>query len=142
MTIDKDRAGDLGISTKTVGSTLEVMLGSRNITTFVDRGQGYDVILQADMESRNNINDISNIYVGSRNLFGLIPLDNVANIREVGEASKLARQNRSRAITISGNISDGYTLGDALDFLEKVVHEKLPSYAQVYYRGQSKDYKE
>jgi multidrug efflux pump len=142
VAIDKDRAGDLGISTKTIGSTLEAMFGSRNVTTFVDRGQEYDVILQADMESRDNMNDISNIYVRSQNLSDLIPLDNIVNIREIGEASKLGRQNRSRSITISGNISDGYSLGEALSFLEKVVHEKLPSYAQMYYRGQSKDYKE
>ncbi|MDR0581066.1 MAG: efflux RND transporter permease subunit [Holosporaceae bacterium] len=140
--IDKDRAEDLGVSTKAIGSTLEVMFGSRNVTTFVDRGQEYDVILQADLESRDNVNDISNIYVKSQNSSALIPLDNIIDIREVGEAGKLGRQNRSRSIAISGNISSGYTLGEALDFLEKVVREKLPAYAQIYYRGQSKDYKE
>ncbi|MDR2646351.1 MAG: efflux RND transporter permease subunit [Holosporaceae bacterium] len=140
--IDKDRAGDLGVSAKTIGSTLEVMFGSRNVTTFMDRGREYDVILQADLESRDNVNDISNIYVKSQSSSALIPLDNIIGIREVGEAGKLGRQNRSRSITISGNISSGYTLGEALDFLERVVREKLPTYAQVYYRGQSKDYKE
>ncbi|MDR1982181.1 MAG: efflux RND transporter permease subunit [Holosporaceae bacterium] len=140
--IDKDRAGDLSVSVKTIGSTLEAMLGSKNITTFVDRGQEYNVILQADKESRDNIDDISNIYVRSQNSSILVPLDNIINIKELGEASKLGRQNRSRSITISGNISSDYSLSDVLKFLEKVVHEKLPEYAQVYYRGQSKDYKE
>ncbi|MDR2724438.1 MAG: efflux RND transporter permease subunit [Holosporaceae bacterium] len=140
--IDKDRAGDLGVSTKAIGSTLEAMFSSRNVTTFTDRGHEYDVVLQADMESRDNINDISNIYVKSQNSSALVLLDNIVNIREVGEAGKLGRQNRSRSITISGNISDGYSLREVLDFLEKVVREKLPEYAQIYYRGQSKDYKE
>jgi multidrug efflux pump len=140
--IDKDRAGDLSVSVKTIGSTLEAMLGSKNITTFVDRGQEYNVILQADKESRDSIDDISNIYVKSQNSSTLIPLDNIISIRELGEASKLGRQNRSRSITISGNIGSGYSLSNALDFLEKIVREKLPEYAQIYYRGQSKDYRE
>jgi multidrug efflux pump len=142
VSIDKDRAGDLGVSAKTIGSTLEAMLGSKNITTFVDRGQEYDVILQADKESRDNINDISNIYVRSLSSSALIPLDNIVNIEEFGESSKLGRQNRSRSITISGNIGNGYSLSDALTFFERVVREKLPEYAQIYYKGQSKDYKE
>jgi multidrug efflux pump len=140
--IDKDRAGDLSVSVETIGSTLEVMLGSKNITTFVDRGQEYDVILQADKESRDNVDDISNIYVRSQNSSTLVPLDNIINIKELGEASKLGRQNRSRSITISGNISSGYSLSNVLEFLEKMVRERLPEYAQIYYRGQSKDYKE
>ncbi|MDR1236238.1 MAG: efflux RND transporter permease subunit, partial [Holosporaceae bacterium] len=140
--IDKDRAGDLSVSAKTIGSTLEVMLGSKRITTFVDRGQEYDVILQADPKSRDNIDDVSNIYVRSQNSPTLIPLDNIVTVKETGEAGKLGRQNRSRSITISGNIGNGYSLSDVLGFLEKVVIEKLPKHAQVYYRGQSKDYKD
>jgi multidrug efflux pump len=140
--IDKDRAGDLNVSAKTVGSTLEVMLGSKNLTTFVDRGREYDVILQSDPKSRDNIDDVSNIYVRSQNSSTLIPLDNVVTVKETGEAGKLGRQNRSRSVTISGNISSGYSLSDVLTFLEKVVREKLPEYAQIYYRGQSKDYKD
>ncbi|MDR0555960.1 MAG: efflux RND transporter permease subunit [Holosporaceae bacterium] len=140
--IDKDRAGDLGVSAQVIGATLEAMLGSKNITTFVDRGQEYDVILQADRESRDNVDDISTIYVKSLSSSTLVPLDNIITIKELGEAGKLSRQNRSRAITISGNISSGYSLSDVLTFLENVVRKKLPAHAQIYYRGQSKDYKE
>jgi multidrug efflux pump len=117
------------------------MLGSKKITTFVDRGQEYDVILQADKQSRSDINDISNIYVKSFNS-ELIPLDNIINIKEVGEASKLGRHNRSRSVTISGNINDEYSMSEVLEFLEKTIREKLPEYAQISYLGQTRDYKE
>lgn len=139
ISIDKDRAGDLNISTDTVGATLEAMLGSKSVTTFEDRGQEYDVVLQA--EKRKNFSDISNIYVKS-DANQLIPLDNLINIKTVGEAAKLCRFNRTRAITFSGNVAPGYTLSDAIEFLENVVKEKLPSHVQVYYKGQSKDYKD
>jgi len=139
VSIDKDRAGDLAVSTDTIGSTLEVMLGSKNVTTFVDRGQEYDVVLQSD--KRKNISDISNIYVKSEQNV-LMPLDNLISVRTVGEAEKLSRHNRTRAITISGNISHGHSLSEAVDLLEKIAKDKLPAYAQIYYKGQSKDYKE
>lgn len=140
ISVDTDRTGDLNISTKTIGATLEAMLGSKRVTTFINRGQEYDVILQAD--KRQNVDDISNIYVKSENTGQLIPIDNFISITEVGESSKLGRQDRSRSITFSGNVASGYSLSQALTALENIIKEKLPQYAQIYYKGQSKDYKE
>jgi multidrug efflux pump len=56
--------------------------------------------------------------------------------------STLNRQNRMRAVTISANLTPGYTLGEALDYLENLVHKELPSTAQIDYKGESLDYKE
>ena len=141
VNINKDRAGDLNISAKTIGSTLEAMLGSKTVTTYIDGGREYDVILQADRESRNDMQDISNIYVRSRS-DKLVPLDNVVDIFESGTPRSLSRHDRTRSITFSGNISTGYSMSDVLNFVETKAKSKLPEYAQIYYRGQSKDYKE
>ncbi|MEO7386750.1 MAG: efflux RND transporter permease subunit, partial [Gammaproteobacteria bacterium] len=46
INIDRNRAFDLGISLQSIGRTLETMLGSRIVTTFVDRGEEYNVVLQ------------------------------------------------------------------------------------------------
>lgn len=140
--IDIARAGDLNVSAQTIGKTLETMFGSKTTTTFVDRGQEYDVILQADTLSRANTTDISNIYVRANNSKLIVPLDNVIKIRESGQASKLGRHNRTRSITFSANIGNGYSLKDVLGYIEDTVKSKLPEYAQIYYRGQSKDYKD
>ncbi len=141
VNIDKDRAGDLNISAKTIGSSLETMLGSKTITTFIDGGREYDVVLQADRESRSDMKDISNIYVRSKSN-QLIPLDNLIDIKEAGSPRSLARHDRTRSITFSGNISPGYAMSDVLNVVETKVKSKLPEYAQIFYRGQSKDYKE
>ena len=47
MSVDRNRAADLGVSLTTVGRTLETMMGSRIVTTFLDRGEEYNVMLQA-----------------------------------------------------------------------------------------------
>ena len=52
VAIDRDRAADLGVSLQTVGRTLETVLGSRIVTTFIDRDREYNVILQGRAEDR------------------------------------------------------------------------------------------
>ena len=56
--------------------------------------------------------------------------------------SKLNRHNRMRAVTITANLAPGYTLGEALRYLENIIHTELPSTAQIDYRGESLEYKE
>ena len=61
--VDRNRAADLGVSVSEVGRTLETMLGSRRVTTYLDRGEEYDVILQAEDADRRTPGDIENLYV-------------------------------------------------------------------------------
>ncbi|MDR0867782.1 MAG: efflux RND transporter permease subunit [Planctomycetota bacterium] len=138
INIDRDRADALGVSAKTIGDTLETMLGSKQVTTFVDRGREYDVVLQAGRESRAGPTDLNNLYVRSTR-GELLPLDSVLKISERGEAGDLSRYNRVRAITISGNVASGYALSDALKFLQDTANRELPEYKQIFYKGQSKD---
>ena len=66
VNIDKNKAADLGVSVSDVGRTLETMLGQRRATTFIDRGEEYDVILKGTKADFTDPTDISNIYVKSR----------------------------------------------------------------------------
>ena len=65
MSVDRNRAADLGVSLTTVGRTLETMMGSRIVTTFLDRGEEYNVMLQARENDRATPSDLTNIYVRS-----------------------------------------------------------------------------
>jgi multidrug efflux pump len=47
-----------------------------------------------------------------------------------------------RAITIEANLTNGYTLGQALDYLDGVVADKLPEEVTIGYKGESLDYKD
>jgi len=142
VAVDVERAAELGVSSSSVGRTLETMLGSRKVTTFIDRGKEYDVILQADRTSRSSTADLSNIYVRSSRSNELVPLDNLVTIKERAEAGELKRYNRVRAITFTANLVGDHPLGDALNFLEKTVHKELPEGAQIDYKGLSRDLKE
>ncbi len=135
--IDRERAYDLGVPVGDIAETLETMLGQRRVTTFVDRGEEYDVIVEGDEKQFQSPSDIDNLYVRSRTTDKLIPLANLLNIGENATSSRLNRYNRLRSITVTANLADGYALGDALDFLVDVTKNKLPEHVQVDYKGES-----
>jgi len=135
--IDRERAYDLGVTVGDIAQTLETMLGQRRVTTFVDRGEEYDVIVEGDEKQFQSPTDIDNLYIRSRTTDKLIPLASVLNIGENATSSRLNRYNRLRSITVTANLTDGYALGDALDFLVDVTKNKLPEHVQVDYKGES-----
>jgi multidrug efflux pump len=142
VNIDRDRAGDLGVSISEVGRTLETMVGQRRVSTFLDRGQEYDVILEGNESDYRSPSDIDNIYVRSDRTGQLIPMDNLLDITERATSNTLNRYNRMRAITITANLADDYTIGQALAFLENIVATELPDGVSIDYKGQSQLYQE
>lgn len=138
--VDYERAADLGVTVSEIGTTLETMMGGKNVTTFLDDGEEYDVVVEGEREEQSSFNDVNNIYVRSDRTGQLIPISNVVEIKEYGAAQTLSRYNRIRSITLEANLKDGYTLGEALQYLEDVVREELPSEAIIDYKGQSRDF--
>jgi multidrug efflux pump len=140
VVIDRARAADLGVSVSEIGRTLETMMGGRRVTTFVDNGEEYDVILQAERALRATPADLSAIQVRGRN-GTLIPLSNLVTLTELAEAGSLNRFNRLRAITISAGLAPGYRLGDAIVWAEQVVREELPDTAQIDWKSESREFR-
>jgi len=140
--VDTDRAGALGVSARSIGQTLQTIMSEREFTTYVVDGEEYDVVLQAKPEQRESYADLRNIFVRSERSGELVPLSNLTVLEDQAGPSQLNRYNRLRAVTISANLADGYTLGEALAYLEDVIRSELPVTAQIDYRGESLDYKE
>lgn len=135
--IDHNRAFDLGVPVGDIASTLETMLGQRKVTTFVERGEEYDVIVEGDELQYRSPDNIDNVYVRSRTTQELIPLSNLLTTSENATSSRLNRYNRLRSVTITANLVGDYTLGEALTFLKDVADEHLPEEVQIDYKGQS-----
>jgi multidrug efflux pump len=140
--IDRNRAAALGVSVQAVGRTLSAMMSERRVTTFVEGGQEYDVVLQARRDQRSSPDDLTNVFVRSETTGTLIPLSNLITIETLAGPGSLNRYNRMRAVTITAMLAPGHALGDALDFLERTARSELPPTAQIDYRGQSLEYKE
>ena len=142
VNIDKERAADLGVSISDIGRTLETMLGQRRVSRYLDRGQEYDVIMEGRESDYMSPSSIDNIFVRSATSGELIPMDNLLSVSEQATSSTLNRYNRMRAITISANLADDYTVGEALSYLENIVATELPDGVSIDYKGQSQLYQE
>jgi multidrug efflux pump len=138
--VDTRRAGDLGVSVDEVSQALQSLLGSRRVSTYVDRGQEYRVIVQADRNGRATTADLARIQVRARD-GTLVPMSSVVSIREVAGPRQLNRYNKLRAITLSAGLAPGYSLGQALDFLEAQARQS-PEIAAIGYRGESQSLRE
>jgi len=141
VTLDKERAAELGISLDDISETLEVMLGGSSETTYVERGEEYDVYLRGDENSFNNVSDLSQIYMRTRG-GDLITLDTLADIEEVASANRLSHYNKQKSITLGGSAAEDKSLGEVLDYLDAKAIELFPSDITISYTGESKEYKE
>jgi hydrophobe/amphiphile efflux-1 (HAE1) family protein len=141
LSINKNRAKDLGISTETIGKTLETLYGGKSVTKFNKLGKEYPIILQQYLVDRRNKEGLTKIFVRSNTTGKLISLANLVEFKEEGSAKKLSRYNRQRAVTISANISENYTLSEAIKFLEKTLSDTQTD-NQIAWKGKSEELKE
>lgn len=140
--INTERAGDLGISVGAIGRALEAMLGGRRVTTFLDRGKEYDVIIEGLDDDFSAPGSITNVYLRSETSGQLIPLDNLVTLREEATSSSLNRYNRMRSITLTASMAPGYSLGEALEYLENIVQTEINDTVGIDYKGESLLYQE
>jgi multidrug efflux pump len=125
----------------TLGRTLETLLGGRQVTRFKREGEQYDVIVKLADEERRTPTDLTAIYVRGKEGH-LVQLDNLVEVRETVAPKELNHFNRLRAATLSANVGPGYSLGQALDFLEQTACEFLPPTARTDLDGQSREFRE
>ena len=138
--VDTGRAGDLGVSVDDVSQALQTLMGSRRVSTYVEDGEEYRVIVQADAAGRDTEARLDSVYVRSRS-GTLVPLGNLVHTRDSASARELGRFNKMRAITLQGGLAPGYSLGSALKFLETEA-AKSPEVLAVGYRGESQSLKQ
>ncbi len=141
LIINKNIAKDLGVSTESIGKTLETLYGGKKITTFNRLGKEYPIIVQQYLSDRRNKDGISKIFVRSETSGKLISLANLVKFKEEGSAKELSRYNRQSAVTISANISENYTLSEAISYLENIMIEIAPN-NQITWKGKSEEIKE
>ncbi len=141
VSVNRDKAADMGIEVDTIGRTLETMLGGRQVTRFKQNGKQYDVIVQVADVDRTNPDDLSKIYVrGSDGQ--MVQLSNLVTVRESLTARELTRMSQLRAADITANVAPGYSEGQALEQLEAAARKVIPKNVQIAYNGQSREFKQ
>ncbi len=141
VTLKRDKVADVGAEVDEIGKALETLLGGRQITRFKREGEQYDVMVQLEPQDRTTPDDLTSIYVRGSN-DRLIQLSNLVDVYETVAPKELNHFNRLRSATISANVAPGYTLSDALDFLEGAAKGTLTENAMTALDGQSREFRE
>ena len=141
VTLDRDRAEDLGVPARDIATTLQTLLGGRDVSRFTSDNKLYDVILRLDPQDRATPSDITGLHVRGRSDV-LVPLDAVTRVEERVGPRQLNHYNRVRSFTLSASMAPGFTLGQALDSLNAAAAEVLPAGSTVELAGESREFRE
>ncbi|HKX95957.1 MAG TPA: efflux RND transporter permease subunit, partial [Methylibium sp.] len=140
ISVDRDRAADAGVSVDAVARTIETMLGGRNVTRYKRDAEQYDVIVQTSPSGRTTPEDIEKLFVRGRG-DTMIPLSALVKVETTVAPRELNHFNQRRSVSITATLGPGYSLGEALEFMDATAAKVLPAGYQTELNGISREYK-
>ena len=141
ISIDREKATNLGISVQDVAQTLQLALSNRRLAYFLMNGKQYQVIGQVDRADRDAPVDLASFYVRS-NQGQLIQLDNLVKFQEVSSPPQVYHFNRFKSATVSAGLAPGKTIGDGVEAMRAIAARTLDQTFQTALSGPSRDYAE
>lgn len=141
ISIDRQKAQDLGVSMLDIAQTLQLGLSGQRFGYFILNGKQYQVIGQIQRQDRDEPVEVRTLYV--RNREGkMIQLDNLVNIVEESTPPTLYRFNRFVSATVSAGLVNGKTIGDGIEAMEVIADRVLDDSYITSLDGPSKDFVE
>ncbi|WAX97894.1 efflux RND transporter permease subunit [Aminobacter sp. NyZ550] len=126
VTVDRERASDLGIDIKGLSPALQAMLDGRKITSVFIEDRSYDVKLVSTTNPINDSTDLENIFI--RTTDGrFVPVSTIATLSERAVPPSLSREQQQRSVAITAGLADDFALGDALKEVEQIAAPVLPA---------------
>jgi multidrug efflux pump len=138
--VDRNRAADMGVSVESVARTVETMLGGRVVTRYKRDAEQYDVLVQTTASGRATPEDIDKIFVRGRGET-MVPLSSLVKVRESVSPRELNHFNQRRSVSLTANLAPGYSLGEALKFMDETAARVLPAGYATELNGVSREFK-
>ncbi|AKJ28950.1 efflux RND transporter permease subunit [Caldimonas brevitalea] len=127
--VDRERAADAGVAVDQIARTVETMLGGRNVTRYKQDAEQYDVVVQTGAGGRARPDDIERLFVRGRD-GQMIPLSSLVTVKEAVAPRELNHFNQRRSVSLTANLAPGYSLGEALAFMDETAARLLePGYS-------------
>jgi multidrug efflux pump len=136
----RDKAATLGIDPAAIGAALQTMFGGAKTTRYQRGVDQYDVIVEVEDDLRRTPNDLTSVYVKAAN-GSMVQLSDLVTMEEAASPRELNHFNKFRAVTISGNLAPGTSLGEALQFIETEAKKAGDGKIQLDYVGNSREFK-
>ncbi len=141
LSIDRNRAQNLGVSVMDIAQTLQLAFSGQRFSYFEMNGFQYQVIGQVDRANRDEPLDLRSLYV--RNDRGqLVQMDNLVVMREESAPPEVYHFNRFKAATVSASLAPGRTIGDGIDEMNRIAKSVLDDSFRSALAGASRDFSE
>lgn len=124
ITIDRDKAFDMGVSVKDIAETMQIYFSEQRIGYFILDGKQYYVLARAERDQRRQPGDIEAIAVRSAS-GEMVALENLVTLSDHSLPPQLLRYNRYSSATVSASPAPGYTLGDGIDAMYEIAGNVL-----------------
>ncbi|MCQ2065557.1 MAG: efflux RND transporter permease subunit [Bacteroidaceae bacterium] len=141
ISINREKANLLGVSTRDIAQTLQYGLSGQRMGYLYMNGKQYDIVGEINRQQRNTTQNLKSIYMRSGS-GDMIQMENLVELKEDIAPPKLYRYNRFVSATVSAGLGKGYTLGQALDEMDKIAKETLDDTFRTALTGESKDFRE
>ncbi len=141
VNVDREKAGDLGITMAEIGQELSSMLSGGFVNRFSIQGRSYKVTPQVTRMERLNPDQLEDYHIRAEN-GELVPLSSLVSLERKVQPQELRRFQQLNSATIEGVPRPGVSLGEAIGFLQQAAEETLPQGYSVDYSGQSRQFVE
>jgi multidrug efflux pump len=141
INIDRDKAALLGVSTRDIGQTLQYALSGQRMGYFYMNGRQYQILGEINRQQRNTAVDLKTIYVRNAGR-QMIQMNNLVELEETVAPPVLFRYNRFSAATLSAQLAPGYSLGEALEEMDRIAADVLDDTFRTALEGESRNFRE
>jgi multidrug efflux pump len=141
ITINRDKAGILGISVQDITDAINLAFGQPETTNFTVNGRGYWVIPQLDTPYKDRFDAINNLQLRTKS-GSLVSLSNLITITESVRPRVITHFQQMRFAEVNANLPNDYTVGEALKFIEGEAKRILPPHMKIDYQGQTRQFVE
>ena len=141
ITINRDKANMLGVSTRDIAQTLQYGLSGQRMGYFYMNGKQYEILAEINRQQRNKPADLKSIYLRSTS-GEMIQMDNLVTLEENVAPPQLYHYNRFLSATISAGLAKGRTIGEGIEEMDRIAKEVLPDDFRTALYGDSKEFSE
>ena len=136
---DRNKAADLGVTVRDVGSAVHTLVGGRRAGRFEEGGETYDVRVRLARNDRNRPESVLDVPVRNRN-GDLIELRHLVNVDTGTGPVQIDREARSRKLTVYANLAEGKALNEATAEVEKIAADiGLPEGTETKFSGDAEN---
>ncbi|MGH7146166.1 MAG: efflux RND transporter permease subunit [Planctomycetota bacterium] len=140
--VDRQKAADRGVDPAAIADTINALIGGYNVAKFRAEGERYDIAVRLQESQRNKVPDIGLVQVRGRD-GTLVPLHDVADIRQTSGLLELDRNDRAPEITVMANLDPNFALGTAIEKMKGFIAKlSLPPGYAVNDAGQAENFRE